>query len=426
MGIRQKILITKLKVSTLMLKKIDMINKYSRALFLACGLLLFACATASNAYAQTVSGTLRGTITDPNGAVIPNATVKVTHKETGLERTVTSSGDGNYNIPFLPIGGYNVEVSRTDFNRVIRSDVNVTLNDNTVVNVRLDPGVTGEVTVTDETPPINTTNAQIAGTLSTSQIEERPVANQGNFLTLAETFTGFQENPTSGQNNPTASSGSSVNFNGTGTRGATFQINGVNNDDSSENQNRQGASLATVKAFQIITNNFTAEFGRGYGAVVLVQTLSGTNSIRGSLYNYHNDQALNAKTFFSNRAAVKPVTRRNQYGGVVGLPILKNKLFAFLSLDRVENSGANVYTRDLPLPAERNPANWFLTTPANNTPANRRSCRMTRDRRERLSERSHLVSRPWIIRRVSTGMLAKRTPFLFAGSTRGNGFRPTT
>jgi hypothetical protein len=103
--------------------------------------------------------------------------------------------------------------------------------------------------------------------------------NTSNFLSLAETFAGFQENPTGGQNNPTASAGSSVSFNGTGTRGTTFQINGVNNDDSSENQNRQGAALSTIKEFQVITNNFTAEFGRGFGAVVLVQTKSGTNNI---------------------------------------------------------------------------------------------------------------------------------------------------
>ena len=348
---------------------IVMIKKIEKGNFRIIGLLLLVFALATIVSSQTVSGTLRGTVTDSNGAVIPNATVKVRHIETGLERTVVSSDEGLYNIPFLPIGGYTVEATRADFNKVIRPDVRVTLNENTVINIRLDPTVTGEVTVTDEAAPINSTNAQIAGSLTSAQISERPVANQGNFLTLAETFTGFQENPTSGQNNPTASSGSSVNFNGTGTRGATFQINGVNNDDSSENQNRQGASLATVKAFQVITNNFTAEFGRGYGAVVLVQTLSGTNKIRGSAYWYNANQALNAKSYFSH--GNKPVFRRNQYGGVAGFPIFKNKLFGFVSLDRTENSGANTYTRDLPLPFERNPANWFLTTPANNTPANR-------------------------------------------------------
>jgi hypothetical protein len=326
-------------------------------------------AVALTVNAQTVSGTLRGTVTDSNGAAIPNASVTVRSTETGLERTAVSSRDGLFNFPFLPIGNYTVESTRTDFNRVTQENVRISLNETTVVNLRLDPTVTGEVTVTDEAAPINTTNAQIAGSLTSQQITERPVANQGNFLTLAETFTGFQENPTGGQNNPTSSSGSSVNFNGTGTRGATFQINGVNNDDSSENQNRQGASLATIKEFQVITNNFTAEFGRGYGAVVLVQTLSGTNELNGSAYWYHNDQALNAKSFFSHGR--KPVFRRNQFGGVVGFPILKNKLFAFLSLDEVRNTGGGTFTRDIPLESERNPANWFQISPENDTPGNR-------------------------------------------------------
>lgn len=346
-----------------MVRKIG--TAYLRVLVLF--LLLFGISVAADA--QTVSGTLRGTVTDSNDAVVPNANVTVRNTETGLERTVVSSDDGLYNIPFLPIGSYNVEASRTDFNKVIRENVTVSLNETAVVNIRLDPSVTGEVTVTDESEPINTTNAQIAQSLNATQIQDRPVANQTNFLTLAETFTGFQENPSGGQNNSQSSSGSSVNFNGTGTRGATFQINGVNNDDSSENQNRQGASLATIKEFQIITNNFTAEFGRGYGAVVLVQTLSGTNSFRGSAYLYHNDQALNAKSFFSH--SDKAVFRRNQFGGVLGFPVWKNKLFGFVSIDELRNTGGSTYTRDLPLAFERNPANWFQITPANDTPANR-------------------------------------------------------
>jgi hypothetical protein len=321
--------------------------------------------------AQTVTGTLRGTIVDTNGAAVPNATINIRNVETGLERTVVSTDDGLYNAPFLPLGNYIVDATRNDFNKVIQENVTINLNETKVVNFRLDPTISGVVTITDEPPLINSTNAQIAGSLTTQQITERPVFNQGNFLTLAETFTGFQENPTSGQNNPTASSGSSINFNGTGTRGATFQINGVNNDDSSENQNRQGASLATIKEFQVITNNFTAEFGRGYGAVVLVQTLSGTNSVRGSAYLYHNNSSLNAKSFFSHQA--KPVNRRNQFGFVTGFPIIKNNLFGFVSFDRTQNSGANNYVRDVFLPSERNPANWFSNpaAAANNTPANR-------------------------------------------------------
>src|SRR6266851_3091317 len=194
--------------------------------------------------------------------------------------------------------------------------------------------MTQSVTVTADAAPINVTSGEIKGSLTAEQIMDKPSLSAGSFLALAETFTGFQDNPTSGQNNPTASSGSSINFNGTGTRGATFQINGVNNDDSSENQNRQGASLATIKEFQVITNIPSAEFGRGYGGIVLVQTKSGTNQIHGEAYEYNNVSALNAKSFFAT-GVKKPVNRRNQFGGVVGFPLLHDRLFGFVSFDRV-------------------------------------------------------------------------------------------
>ena len=250
---------------------------------LVCVVALFFMAPAT--FAQTVTGTLRGTVSDSKGAIVPEADVVIRNLETGQERNLTTGGEGTYVAPFLPLGRYTVTVSRTGFNKVAQENVEITLNQTRVINFTLNPSsLTEAVVVTSDAAPINTTNAEIKGSLNAQEILEKPTLNQGSFLTLAETFTGFQENPTSGQNNPTASSGSSINFNGTGTRGATFQINGVNNDDSSENQNRQGASLSTIKEFQVITNNFTAEFGRGYGAVVLVQTKSGTNQVHGDAY----------------------------------------------------------------------------------------------------------------------------------------------
>ena len=326
----------------------------------------------SIAVAQTVTGTLQGTVIDANGAVVSNAEVVIRNVETGQERTLTTNNDGFYVASFLPLGRYNITVTRQGFANAVNENVEVGLNQTRVVDFSLSPaGVTANVVTTSETTTINTTNAEIKGTLTSQEIQDKPVFNQSNFLTLAETFTGFQENPTSGQNNPTASSGSSINFNGTGTRGATFQINGVNNDDSSENQNRQGAALSTIKEFQVITNNFTAEFGRGYGAVVLVQTKSGTNNIHGDVYWFHNDSALNAKSFLAH--GKKPVTRRNQFGFTSGFPIFRNKLFGFVNLDHKEETGANIYTRDVFLADERNPANWFKVpgSAVNDTPANR-------------------------------------------------------
>lgn len=323
-------------------------------------------------HAQTVTGTLEGTVTDISGAVVPGAEVVVRNVETGQERNLKTNGEGAYSAAFLPLGRYTISASGKGFSKVVQENIEITLNQTRVIDLSLSPvGIAEAVMITAEATPINTTNGEIKGTLNSQEILDKPTSNQGSFLTLAETFAGFQENPTSGQNNPTASSGSSVNFNGTGTRGATFQINGVNNDDSSENQNRQGASLSTIAAFQVITNNFTAEFGRGYGAVVLVQTKSGTNNLHGDFYWYHNDNALNATNNIVNPTARKGVTRRNQFGFTSGFPLFRNKLFAFISFDHTENTGTNAFNRDVFTLAERNPANWFLQTPANNTPANR-------------------------------------------------------
>src|SRR5436309_6584602 len=201
-------------------------------------LLVAALAAAAHAAAQTVTGTIQGTATDSSGAVLPGVTITVRHVDTGQERTVVTNSTGFYTAPFVPIGRYRVTAVLSGFGTIVRENIQVGLNETQVVDFRLDPRMTSAVTVTAESPAVNTTSAEVKGSLTAEQIEDKPTLNPGTFLGLAETFTGFQENPTSGQNNPTASSGSSINFNGTGTRGATFQINGVNNDDSSENQHR--------------------------------------------------------------------------------------------------------------------------------------------------------------------------------------------
>jgi hypothetical protein len=350
-----------------------------RFLFLALVFVAALLVLPAVVFSQTVTGTLQGTVSDSKGSVIPGVDVVIRNMETGQERNLKTNSDGSYTATFLPLGRYSVTATAVGFSKIAQEKIEITLNQTRVVDFNLNPsGVTESVIVTSDTAPINTTNAEVKGSLNTREILDKPTFNQGNFLTLAETFTGFQENPTSGQNNPTSSSGSSINFNGTGTRGATFQINGVNNDDSSENQNRQGASLSTIKEFQVITNNFTAEFGRGYGAVVLVQTINGTNNLHGDAYWYHNDSALNAKSFFS--PGKKPVNRRNQFGFTSGFPVMRNRLFGFVSLDHVENTGANNYVRDVFLANEKNPANWFAQTPANNTPANRAFIQSVLDR----------------------------------------------
>jgi len=332
------------------------------------------CAAAAGA--QTVTGTVQGTVTDTTGGVLPGVTVTIKQADTGAERAMVTSADGFYSAPFLQIGRYSVTAALPGFGTVTRNGVQVNLNDTRVVDFKLDPRMTQSVTVTADAAPINVTSGEIKGSLTAEQIMDKPSLSAGSFLALAETFTGFQDNPTSGQNNPTASSGSSINFNGTGTRGATFQINGVNNDDSSENQNRQGAALSTIQEFQVLKNGYSAEFGRGDGAVVLVQTKSGTNQLHGDAYLYRQDSAWNAKSFFS-ASAPKPIRQRSEYGFTVGLPVVKNRLFAFGSVDRTKSNGQNNYVRDLILASDA--AGPWLTR-GNDTAANRAWIRSVLDR----------------------------------------------
>jgi hypothetical protein len=320
------------------------------------------------AFAQTVTGTIQGTVTDTNGGVLPGATITVRHMDTGAQRVVVSNEIGIYTAPFLQLGRYAVSASLSGFGPVSREDVRVGLNETRTVDFRLDPRMTESVTVKGDTPRINLSKSDVKSSLTEEQIMDKPTLNAGNFLTLAETFPGFQENPTAGQNNPTASSGSSINFNNTGTRGATFQINGVNNDDSSENQNRQGVALSTISEFLVLKNGYSAEFGRGDGAVVLVQTKAGTNRLHGDLYLYRQDSDLNARSWFAAPGSAKADRERNQYGVTAGFPLLQNRLFGFVNADQTKLEGENNYTRDLFLQSEINQP-WL--TRGNDTPANR-------------------------------------------------------
>jgi len=318
--------------------------------------------------AQTVTGTMRGTVVDRSNAALPGVTVTIRNAETGLERIAVTDQDGTYNAPFLQIGRYNVEASLSGFGNVRHTDVRVDLNSTVVEDFVLDPAMTETVTVTADAPVIDVTDGEVKQTMRDEEIENLPMADQANFLRIASIFSGFQENPTSGQDNPALSSGSSVNFNGTGTRGATFQVNGVNNDDASENQNRQNVPAATIQSFQILTNNFNAEFGRGYGSVVLVQTKQGTNNIDGEVYGYFQDNK-----YITRDAAQVSLDHgkhyRRQFGATIGFPIMNDRLFAFANYDQIQDQGDVLTTRGVFLPSDLDPTKRL--TLGNDTPANR-------------------------------------------------------
>ena len=323
---------------------------------------------ATTLSAQTVTGTMRGMVIDRSGGALPGVTVTIRNVQTGLQRIVTTDRAGAYTAPFLPIGRYNVLAELSGFGTARHNNVQVDLNQTAVEELTLNPALQESVTVSADAPRIDVADGEIKQTMRAREIANLPSADQTNFLKLASTFSGYQENPTSGQDNPALSSGSSVNFNGTGTRGATFQINGVNNDDASENQHRQNVPVATIQSFQILTNSYSAEFGRGYGSVVLVQTKQGTNDVDGEIYGYGQD----------NKYITRDATQvsmnhgshfRRQFGATAGFPILRDRLFGFLNTDQVQDKGDVLTTRGVFLPSDLDPAKRL--TLGNDTPENR-------------------------------------------------------
>jgi len=318
--------------------------------------------------AQTVTGTMRGTVTDKSGATLPGVTVSIRNVETGFERIVVTGKDGAFNAPYLPIGRYNVQAELAGFGTMRHQNVGVELNQTMVQDFILNPALQETVTVAADAPRIDVTDGEVKQTMRAKEIENLPTSDQTNFLRLASVFAGYQENPTSGQDNPALSSGSSVNFNGTGTRGATFQINGVNNDDTSENQHRQNVPVATIQSFQILTNNYSAEFGRGYGAVVLVQTKQGTNNFDGEAYWYGQDNKYNTRDRTQVSLSHGKHYRR-QFGATAGFPIMRDMLFAYVNTDQVQDKGDTPTVRGVFLPSDLDPSKRL--TLGNDTPANR-------------------------------------------------------
>ena len=264
---------------------------------------------AAAAYAQTATGVVEGRVVDPAGAVLPGAAVRAKEASTGTVRATRTNSDGFYEFSYLGLGDYELTVEAARFQpRTGRASVE--LNSTTVLNFELAlAGMQQTVMVSEATPAIDLVSGQIRRSLEADEIAAIPL--QRNIVNLAPLLPGFQTNPTAGQNSPTLSSGSSVSFNGTGTRAATFQTDGIANDDSSENQNRQDVNISTIREFQVLTNSFSAEFGRGSGTVVLVETKSGTNDYRGEGFWETTNSALNARTYFQNEAGsrVDPATR---------------------------------------------------------------------------------------------------------------------
>jgi len=325
-----------------------------------CFLLISISLLSTSLFAQTFRGTILGTVTDPQGAVVAGATVNVRNVNTGLERSTATSGDGSYSVPELPIGTYTVTVSQTGFQKSVTSNVAVDVASEKRVDVSMKTGQVSEtVEVSGETLPIvETTTDTLGGVLTQETVKDLPI-NGRDYTKLIYLNPGVAGSP----DQITDSPGSFGEFSMNGARGRSnnFLLDGTDMNDGYRNNpaiNEAGvfATPATILPIDAVSDmrvlsNFQPEFGRNGGAIVNIVTKSGTNALHGDVFEYFRNNALDARNYFDQSPAPKAPFHNNQFGGAIGGPIVKNKTFFFLDYEGQRENVGVVSLTCVPTPA---------------------------------------------------------------------------
>jgi Carboxypeptidase regulatory-like domain len=279
--------------------------------------------------AQVVTATLTGTVLDSSGATVPNAKVIVTEASTGVTRTTSTSSDGVYNVPYLNPGTYKVEAEAPGFVRVSRTDFRLDVSTIARLDMTLTPGSASEtVTVTGETPALQTERAEVARNFSSQVVTELPVANR-NFQALAGLSAGVSPPVQNFTVSEDPQGTTFFNANGQGNSSNNTMVDGVDNTNPTLGLSIYLPSPEVIEEVHVSTSNYSAEFGRVGGAVVNATTKSGTNLFHGSAWEFNRVAALAARDFFNKTPQTKPGYTRNEFGATMGGPIRKDKTFFF-------------------------------------------------------------------------------------------------
>jgi hypothetical protein len=316
------------------------------SLLMAGALAVFQAAQPAPLLAQAVYGTLLGTVTDSQGAAMPGATVTVTETGTNLSRTAATNASGNYNFSNLKSGTYRVNAELSGFRKAAREGVDVAVNTTVRVDVTLQVGqLTEEVTVSVETPPLQTDRADTGRLIESKQLTEMPLAFNRNFQGLLVTVPGTTRpfRPHSQFFNSQDSLSTQVN--GQSRLANNVMLDGIDNNHKTGLLTVIIPSADAIETVSVSTSNYDAEFGRAGGAVTSVTLKSGTNALKGVAFFFGNGDSTLAKNYFSG---TKAPTSYKQFGAAVGGPILKNKLFFFADYQGTRDNLGSVYRHNIP------------------------------------------------------------------------------
>lgn len=301
----------------------------SFTLFLATVSLLVATGLAE---AQQAGGSaLRGRAVDPQQGVLPGVAIVVTHTESGTFRETVTGPDGTYFITGIVPGPYRIAGELPGFKRFTQ-DVRLPIGETVTLDLTLEVGtITESVTVTGEAPLVDLTSTQISGNVTSDELTELPSANRS-VMGFVALLPGVQYNPSS-------IGPGSVVINGQHGSQVIYVVDGGNNNDDLRGGNsgpQARPALEAIQEFQVITNQYDAEYGRGSGGIVNAITRQGTNALRGSAFGFYTNSDLTAPTFFAKqRNLPRPDTSKQQWGGTIGGPIIRDKTHFFASFESV-------------------------------------------------------------------------------------------
>lgn len=295
-------------------------------------LFLYGAASSS---AQVIFGSIQGTVTDESGAVVPGARVTVKNVDTGLARSTTSNNAGLYFLGEVRPGTYNLETESTGFARFVQSGIPVRIEDRVRVDVRLRLGqITEQVEVTAEPPLVQSENTTLGKVVVEKTIKELPLSGRNAFA-LVKLVPGVSQR--GGDEQPRLTGGR--------TRTGEFVLDGSSITEPRRGEVWTTPNLDAFQEFKVQTNGMSAEFGRTVGGIVNAALKSGSNRFQGNVYYFVRNDVLNARDYF---AAGVPKLTQNQFGGIFGGPVIRDRTFFFMDYEGFRRRGDSIFNLTLP------------------------------------------------------------------------------
>ncbi|MCX6614306.1 MAG: carboxypeptidase regulatory-like domain-containing protein [Acidobacteria bacterium] len=312
---------------------------------------------AASLHGQTITGSIKGTVLDSSGAVVPKVKVTATKAGTNVSTSAVSNESGIYNLLFLPVGDYTVSAEGSGFKRAKLGPFALETNQVATVNITLELGDVSQTIEVKDFAPILQTETQATGdTISSTKLTSIPL-NGRNFAALTLLIPGAVSTAPNAMNTAARfqGSGSRPQVNGNREQTNNFILDGVDINQSVDNQIGYQPNVDALEEVKVVTGNAGAEFGNVGGASVVMALKSGTNEYHGNVFEFLRNDKLDANGFFANRSNVKRnALRQNIFGGTIGGPIQKNKMFFFADYEQTERRIAGPATASVAPAAWRN------------------------------------------------------------------------